>query len=271
MDGLIIVAQVLLALGYAGLAWRDRSRPEREGGPASNATLRWALALVAMIHALVVWRLIAQPEGINLSFAVSLSLIGWLLALWLWISGMLMPVPGMAARTLPLVAAAAILPVLLPAPHWLPYSTDVVAAAHLVVALLACALFVIAAVQAAAMLALQQDLHRGLATTSGAMPPVLTLERWLFALIAIGFVLLSATLASGVIFSEALFGKPVQFTHKTLFSGLAWLLFGVLLAGRWRWGWRGRQALRWVVTGSVLLLIGYAGSKFVLEVLLGRG
>jgi ABC-type uncharacterized transport system permease subunit len=165
---------------------------------------------------------------------------------------------------------SAMLPVLLPAPHWLPYSTDVVASAHLVVALLAFALFVIAAVQAAAMLALQQDLHRGLADTSGSIPPVLTLERWLFGLIAIGFVLLTATLASGVIFSESLFGKPVQFTHKTLFSGLAWLLFGVLLAGRWRWGWRGRKALRWVVIGSLLLLIGYAGSKFVLEVLLGR-
>lgn len=270
MEGLIIVAQVLLALGYAGLAWSDRSRPDGEAGQGTVGPLRWALAIVAAVHVLVIWRLVAQPEGINLSFAVSLSLIGLLLALWLWISGMVMPVPGMASRTLPLVAAAAILPVLLPAPHWLPYSTDIVAAAHLVVALLAFALFIIAAVQAAAMLALQQDLHRGLASTAGTIPPVLTLERWLFALIAIAFVLLTATLASGVIFSEALFGKPVQFNHKTLFSGLAWLLFGILLAGRWRWGWRGRQALRWVVTGSVLLLIGYAGSKFVLEVLLGR-
>ncbi|MEP7084207.1 MAG: cytochrome c biogenesis protein CcsA [Betaproteobacteria bacterium] len=270
---------MLTALGYAGLAWMDRSRAAstastaNDGEPRATAHRRlgWALILVTVVHALVVWRLVVQPQGINLSFAVSLSLIGLLLAFWLWLSGMLMPVPGMAARTLPLVAAASVLPVLLPAPHWLPYSTDIVAAAQLVVALLAFALFAIAAVQAGAMLALQQDLHRGLATTtSTSMPPVLTLERWLFGLIAIGFVLLSATLASGAIFSEALFGKPMQFTHKTLFSGLAWLLFGVLLVGRWRWGWRGRQALRWVVAGSVLLLIGYAGSKFVLEVLLGR-
>ena len=279
MNGLLIVAQVLLALGYAGLAWMDRSstantaNAPNEGVPLAKSRRRWGwvLVLVTVVHALVVWRLVVAPQGINLSFAVSLSLIGLLLAVWLWLSGMLMPVPGMAARTLPLVAAASVLPVLLPAPHWLPYSTDMVAAAHLVVALLAFALFVIAAVQAGAMLALQQDLHRGLATASSrSMPPVLTLERWLFGLIAIGFVLLSATLASGIIFSEALFGKPMQFNHKTLFSGLAWLLFGVLLAGRWRWGWRGKQALRWVVIGSVLLLIGYAGSKFVLEVLLGR-
>ena len=99
---------------------------------------------------------------------------------------------------------------------------------------------------------------------------MLTLERWLFGLIGVGFLLLTAALGSGMIFSEELFGKPASFNHKTVFSVLAWVLFGVLLAGRWRFGWRGRKALRWVVTGSVLLLLGYAGSKFVLEVLLGR-
>lgn len=270
MEGPIIVAQVLLAIAYAGLAWMDRPRREQEFARARRGPQRWAMALVLLVHAATVWRLVFQAEGVNLSFAVSLSLIGLLLAVWLWASGMLMSVPGMASHTLPIVAVSAVLPLLLPTPHWLPYSTDAVAAGHLVVALLAFALFVIAAVQAAAMLALQQDLHRGLADTAGEITPVLTLERWLFGLIAIGFVLLTATLASGVIFSESLFGKPVQFNHKTLFSGLAWLLFGVLLAGRWRWGWRGRKALRWVVIGSLLLLIGFAGSKFVLEVLLGR-
>ena len=207
---------------------------------------------------------------VNLFVHIALPL-GLGAGLWLHVSRLARPVLLPPRRLMwAMIGALTIASVLLPAPHWLPYSTDIVAAAHLVVALLAFALFSIAAVQAAAMLALQQDLHRGLASTAGTMPPVLTLERWLFALIAIAFALLTATLASGVIFSEALFGKPVQFNHKTLFSGLAWLLFGILLAGRWRWGWRGRQALRWVVTGSVLLLIGYAGSKFVLEVVLGR-
>ena len=270
MEGWMIVAQVLLAIAYAALAYVDRMLPAHSSAGINARTLRAATAIAVIVHAIVVWRLLFRNDGINLSFAVSLSLIGFLLALWSAVSGTLMPVPGMARRTLPLVAVATLLPVILPAPHWLPYSTDLVAAAHLVVALLAFSLLVIAAVQAAAMLALQQDLRQGLATSSVAMPPVLTLERWLFGLIAIGFVLLTATLVSGAIFSESLFGKPVQFTHKTLFSGLAWLLFGVLLAGRWRFGWRGRKALRWVVLGSLLLLIGYAGSKFVLEVLLGR-
>lgn len=269
MDGLIIVTQVALAIAYAALAWTDRRRPALDGD-TDPRVLRWALAVAIAVHAFVLWRQVFQDEGINLSFAVSLSIIGLLLALWLWVAGMLMPVPGMALRTLPIVAIDALLPALLPTPHWLPFSTDLLASAHLVVALLAFAMFVIAAVQAAAMLALQQDLRRGLASSSGAVPPILTLERWLFGLIFAGFLLLTATLASGVLFSEALFGRPMQFNHKTLFSVLAWLLFGVLLLGRWRFGWRGRKALRWVVIGSLLLLIGFAGSKFVLEVVLGR-
>ena len=270
MEGFLIVAQALLAIAYIAFAGMDRPLPVPEAAREHPGLLRWVMAMVVVAHAAVAGRLIFQTQGINLSFAVSLSLIGLLLAIWIWVSGMLMPVPGIASRTLPIAAISAILPVLLPAPHWLPYTTDLVASAHLVVALLAFALFVIAAVQAAALLALQQDLRHGRAPPSGTMPPVLTLERWLFGLIGIGFALLTATLASGAIFSEALFGKPVQFTHKVLFSALAWLLFFVLLAGRWRWGWRGRKALRWVVIGSLLLLIGYAGSKFVFEILLGR-
>jgi ABC-type uncharacterized transport system permease subunit len=268
---LMIVAQLFLAIGYAALAWFDRPHADSEPAVSKKPLMRWGMGLLIAVHAAVIWRLVFRPEGVNLSFAASLSLIGVLLAIALWISAMLLPLPGMASRTLPLVAVTALLPVVLPAPHWLPYSTDVIAAAHLVIALLAFALFVIAAVQAAAMLTLEQQLHRGgMAATVGGAPPVLTLERWLFGLIAVGFLLLTAALGSGMVFSETLFGKPASFNHKTVFSVLAWLLFGVLLAGRWRFGWRGRKALRWVVTGSVLLLIGYAGSKFVLEVLLGR-
>lgn len=267
---LMIVAQVLLAVGYAALAWLDRP-PASGGGPYRRPP--WygrALCVAVALHGALLWRLLFQTEGINLSFAVSLSLIGFLLALALTASVVFMPLPGMASRTLPLVTAVAILPVLLPAPHRVSYATDFVAGAHLVVALLAFALFVIAAVQAAAILTLEQQLHRGPVLAAGGVPPVLTLERWLFGLIGVGFLLLTAALASGMLFSEELFGKPASFNHKTVFSVLAWLLFGILLAGRWRWGWRGRRALRWVVIGSVLLLIGYAGSKFVLEVVLGR-
>jgi ABC-type uncharacterized transport system permease subunit len=83
-------------------------------------------------------------------------------------------------------------------------------------------------------------------------------------------VLLTITMASGALFSEEVFGKPFRFTHKVVFSVLAWLVFAVLLIGRHRYGWRGRSALVWVLAGTVLLVLAYLGSKFVLEVILGR-
>ena len=82
--------------------------------------------------------------------------------------------------------------------------------------------------------------------------------------------LLTLTLATGIAFSETLFGKAMEFNHKTLFSILSWLIFAALLLGRYVWGWRGRKALRWTLAGFAALLFAYVGSRFVLEVILGR-
>jgi ABC-type uncharacterized transport system permease subunit len=74
-----------------------------------------------------------------------------------------------------------------------------------------------------------------------------------------------------VLFSETLFGRAFRFDHKTLFAVLSWLTFAVLLGGRTLRGWRGRTALRWTLFGFALLMLAYVGSRFVLEVILGRG
>ena len=102
------------------------------------------------------------------------------------------------------------------------------------------------------------------------MPPLLTLEKLLFRIIGAGFILLSLTIFSGIVFSEELFGKAAQFNHKTIFGFLSWLIFAALLAGRKRYGWRGRTAVRWTLMGFSTLVLAYIGSKFVLEVLLHR-
>jgi ABC-type uncharacterized transport system permease subunit len=103
-----------------------------------------------------------------------------------------------------------------------------------------------------------------------ALPPLLTMETLLFRIIGAGFVLLTLTLGSGIIFSEELFGKPLQFTHKTTFGFLSWAIFGALLAGRAFYGWRGKSALRWTFAGFITLVLAYLGSRFVLEVILQR-
>lgn len=95
--------------------------------------------------------------------------------------------------------------------------------------------------------------------------PLLRLESLTLRFVAAGFVMLSFTLVLGITVSS-----PWRWDHKTVFSTLAWAVFATLLVGRARFGWRGRQAIRWLVAGSTLLLLAYVGSRFVLEVVLNR-
>ena len=100
--------------------------------------------------------------------------------------------------------------------------------------------------------------------------PLLTLERLTFRFVAAGFVLLTATLLAGWLFGETLYGHPGRWDHKAVFSLLSWVTFATLLLGRARFGWRGRNAVRILYAGAGLLLLAYVGSRFVMEVVLGR-
>ena len=111
-----------------------------------------------------------------------------------------------------------------------------------------------------------------LATQNSAGLPLMTLERLTFRFMEAGFVLLSATLLVGWLFAEQLYGPGLawKWKHKTVFSVLAWLTFAGLLIGRASLGWRGLKAVRVLYIGTGLLLLGYAGSRFVLEIVLNR-
>ena len=102
--------------------------------------------------------------------------------------------------------------------------------------------------------------------------PLMTLERLMFGFVLAAFILLTGTLLAGWFFAEHLYGagKAWQWSHKTIFSCLAWGLMAWLLWGRWQSGWRGKRAARLVYGSALLLLLAYVGSRFVLEVLLHR-
>jgi len=100
------------------------------------------------------------------------------------------------------------------------------------------------------------------------LPALDTLELLLFHLIKIGFVVLTVSLITGLIFVNDLFAQHLA--HKTLLSFFAWMVFALLLWGRWKKGWRGRVAVRLTLAGIVLLLLSYFGSKLILEVFLQR-
>ena len=123
----------------------------------------------------------------------------------------------------------------------------------------------------AVLLALQERALRRRRVDSSlirALPPLTLMETLMFRMIATGFVFLSLTLLSGVLFIDNLFAQHL--VHKTILSIVAWLIFGTLLFGRWRWGWRGSRAVNLTLIGMSVLLLAFFGTKFVLEVVLHR-
>ena len=140
---------------------------------------------------------------------------------------------------------------------------------HVAVATTAFALLTIGAVLSVLQVLVDRRLrsHRPLGALR-IFTPLESLESGCFQAIVAGFALLTLTLVSGAFFIENLFAQHL--VHKVFFAIVAWLVFGGLLLGRLRFGWRGRQALRWTLSGYVLLGLSYFGSKLVLETVLGK-
>ena len=141
--------------------------------------------------------------------------------------------------------------------------------AHILLSMAAAALLFAAAVTALLLVFLDRRLRkRRLVDLPSVLPPLDALEKVMFRLIGAGFVCLTLALLTGFVFVTNLFAQHL--IHKTVFSLVAWTLFGVLLIGRVRYGWRGRSAVYWTLSGFGMLTLAYFGAKFVLETLLGR-
>ena len=261
MSVLLLVTLCVSAL-YGWVAWRLRRTP-----PA--ASVRFLLPLALLAHGALIYQSMLGYGDIRLGFGNSLSTILWLTALVYWVSSQGAPLARLQSWVSGLAAVSVLLMAVFTATHVIPNSQALALRAHLVVSFLAYGLLAVAALHAVLMTLLEKQLHRG-AFLRGGAPPLLTLEAMLFKSIGIGFALLTLAVLSGVFFSEELFGKALQFSHKIVFAILSWLVFGGLLLGRHYRGWRGRTALVWTITGFTLLLLAYLGTQFVLEVVLGR-
>lgn len=257
---------------YVGLAWHFWDTRWRRSD-ARRGLRGWERAAILAPLALHGWLLYDGifARELRFGFAQALSVMMFLGVALYWVESLFYDLEGMQPLVLPLAAVAAPLPALFPGLASAGAHADAPAfRLHLALAMVAYSLFVIALLHATLMAVVERRLHQKGSFFTG-LPPLLTLEQLLFRVIAAAFVFLTLTLATGIVFSETLFGRALQADHKTVFALLSWLTFGLLLAGRVVYGWRGRTALRWTLSGFVLLVFAYVGSRFVLEVLLNRG
>jgi len=263
-----ILAAVLYVCA-AGLLWRGLSAGKPLLGGARTGVLVLAAGALAL-HAALLYSDLFQG-GLNLGLTSAASLVAWAVTLLFLAAVLFQPIESLGVLILPVAAATLLLEWLWPTRHLTLPGASPVQAAHIVISLLAYSLLSIAVVQSLVLSLQERALHR---RQAGGflhnLPPLETMEHLLFRMIAVGFILLTLTLVSGVFFSDELFGKPLRFTHHIVLSIIAWAVFGMLLVGRRLYGWRGRTAVRWTLAGFSLLVLGYFGSKFVLEVLLGR-
>jgi ABC-type uncharacterized transport system permease subunit len=245
------------ALSYALLAW---AYPR-----LTVAQTRALLGTAWLLHLLVlITGLLEQPA--RFGFAPALSVTAWLVLTVYLIESRLYPqlrlrwtlsAVGTLTVLLALVFPGTPYPVL--RSPWLPL--------HWALGFASYGLIGAAVVHAWMMQRAEKSMRLGTALDTAL--PLLMLERLTFRMLLAGFALLSATLLAGWYFSEALNHRWV-WDHKTVFSVLSWLTIGVLLLGRWQLGWRGRVAAHTLYLGAGFLLLGYAGSRFVLEVVLHR-
>lgn len=261
------LAALLYLLAGGWLAARlGRASAGSVGSKGGALALGWGAAL---LHAMILAQTVFQSTGLNLAFFNALSFTGWLVGVVLLATAMVRPVENLGIAVFPFVALMLALGLWFPSERIVADTGQWPLELHILIATLAYALLTLAAVQAG-LLAVQE--YRLRQRQPGGflrgMPPLTTMESLLFQMIGAGFILLSITLLSGLFFLHDWFTQHL--VHKATLSFIAWGVFGVLLWGRWRFGWRGRTAIRWTLSGFAVLLLAYFGSKLVLELILRR-
>jgi ABC-type uncharacterized transport system permease subunit len=259
--GLLLAIAAALAYAVPALAARV------VGATAARRVLLLAWALHGLLLALNLFD--APPR---FGFAPALSVTVWLALTVYAVESQWYPRLRARWALAGFGAAAIVLARLFPGAP-LPGTSSPLLPLHFALGIAAYGLFAAAVAHGWLMSRAEAHMRRADAADASGGVPLLTLERLMFRFIGAGFVLLTLTVLAGLFFGEQIYGSAYtgwRWDHKRVFTLLSWLTFAALLTGRWLLGWRGRRAVRVLYIGAGLLLLGYVGSRFVLEVLLGR-
>ncbi len=235
----------------------------------SKTSLRWlqlSPALVgSVIHVIFLKQLIYPEQGIlNLGFFSAFCLISWLVSIQILISSLYRPLESLGIIMFPLSGLTTILVLFTPVSEPLTNVSSQFIHGHILISVIAYSLIMLSALQA---IALAYQNHAIRSHHPGGLirflPPLHDMETLLFQMLGFGFIFLSTALISGFFFMEDLFAQHL--VHKTILSIISWVILAILLFGRFKFGWRGKLAIRWTLTAFVFIMLAYFGSKLVLE------
>ncbi len=269
-----LVFPILAGVLYAALAfhfWHTRWRATSSPTLTMRQWERVAIGFALFTQGVSLYDMLFGEGGMRFSFSLALSLMLWLAVLIYWLESFRSRMDGLQPAILPFAALGAWFPVFFPLTRLIANASAWEFKLHFLAAMFAYSLLTLSALHAAFMSIAERRLQqRPLSPLLASLPPILRMETLLFQLIGAGFALLTLALGSGILYSETIFGRTMSLDHKTVFAFASWLVFAALLGGRLIYGWRGRIALRWTMTGFLFLLLAYVGSRFVSEILLGR-
>jgi len=260
-----------VAVLYFGATWLliNRLRQSSTGTNSAFADTRPALALAAVaavLHSVISLQRSGLPDALSLPFFTALSVTMLVIVIIQLIMCITRPADYLGLAIYPIAAISILSSEIVQGPTKpLAQSLQL----HILLSITAYAVLALGAAQAALVAVQRRYLNKH--QPGGfirALPPLTSTESLLFSLLGVGFALLTLSLVSGFAFLEDMFAQQVA--HKTVLACLAWIIFAVLLFGRWRFGWRGQRVVRWTLGGFATLLVAYFGSKLVLEFILQR-
>lgn len=200
-------------------------------------------------------------SGMHFSFFNSLALFAWIITGLLMLSTLRWPLGSLGILVYPIAGlCAALFGLTAGSQSSNSASFSLPLQLHIISSVFAYSMLSLAGLQAMILAVQDHQLHHH--KPGGfvrSLPPLQTMERLMFRVIGAGFILLSFALISGFVVVDH------WFTHKIIFSLIAWLIFAVLLIGRWKAGWRGRKAIRFILSGISFLILAFFGSKLVFE------
>ena len=240
----------------------------RDAAPESKreTQARWLVLLSLVAHGYSCHTALFGIDGVRLSLVYVANVISLVMTLVVLLAAFRLPVSRLFLLVVP-IAMLVLLLLLLVEPGSSPTSTlTKPLLAHIFISLAAYSALMLAACQSILLAVLDKRLKTPGKQTTHWLPPLETMEQLLVAMLWIGLVLLTASILSGFVFLEDMFAQQVA--HHIVITSLSWVVYAIFLGGRYFFGWRGLTAVRWTLVAFSLLVVGYLGSKFVLEYIL---
>jgi len=260
-----LAAMTSYCIGFS-IVWRHRSSQQilRPNSPIFPLVVMLSIVL----HAIALAGQIQSPVGINLNLIATANVVAFVMVVVVAITNTRLPIANLYLLLFPISVVFLLLSLLLEPGAEPLTNISTPLTAHILISLAAYSTLMMAACQSIFLAVQERQLRTPNKSHHHMLPPLETMERLLLAMIWIGLILLTVSILSGFLFLDNMFAQRV--VHHTVLTSLSWIAYASFIAGRYLFGWRGLTAVRWSLVAFALLVLGYVGSKFVLEYLIQR-